>query len=141
MSRRVLLIDRDQIRRAGWSRVLEAKGFNVIGFDSGKPALNHLLFNSVDALLLEYGSSYEPSNPLSGGKQIVKELSEVEPLLPLVIVCDRSESLDAHASAAADIVLRHPLSSGQLLDAFHTAFSETLRERVQRKSGYIYAFR
>jgi hypothetical protein len=38
-------------------------------------------------------------------------------------------------------VLRRPITARQLVDGVRTVLGETLRERAQRKSGYIFAFR
>jgi len=37
--------------------------------------------------------------------------------------------------------VRRPVTQRQLIDGVHTVLEETLRERAQRKSGYIFAFR
>jgi hypothetical protein len=49
--------------------------------------------------------------------------------------------LDTETVAAADLVLRRPLTHRQMIDGVRTVLEETLRERAQRKSGYIFAYR
>jgi len=141
MSKRIVLIDRDNIRREQVKNALSNAGFDVTEFDAGKDAVKHLLFSSVHAVLLDYGSSFEAENPLPAGKKIVQEITKVDAFVPLILVCDRCDTLEHETSAATDLVLRRPLSASQLLNGVHTVLGETLRERTQRKSGYIFAFR
>jgi hypothetical protein len=114
---------------------------DFIEFESGKDAIKHLLFNSINAVVLDYGSSYEPGNPMPSGKRIVEEIGNIDAFVPLVLVCDRCDTLDHETSAAADLVIRRPMAARQLIDGMLTVMGETLRERAQRKSGYIFAFR
>lgn len=141
MSKRIVLIDRDTIRRSQLRDALSNEGFEVADFESGKDALKHLLFESVNAVLLDYGSSYEPQNPVASGKRMVKEITNVDAFVPLILLCDRCETLDFEAVAAADLVLRRPLTDRRAIEGLQTVLGETLRERAQRKSGYIFAFR
>ena len=141
MSKRIIFIDRDSARREEFSNFLSGEDFDVTGFESGKDALRHLLFRPVSAVVLEYGSSYEPGNPVPAGRRIVREITDMDAFVPLVLLCDRCEALEHDTSGPADIVLRHPITPRQLSDALKLLLGETLRERAQRKSGYIFAFR
>lgn len=141
MPKTIILVDRDPMRRAQISNALSRERFDVTEFEAGKDALKHLLFSSVSAVILDYGSAYEPQNPVPNGKRIVQEIVQVDAFVPLVLICDRCETLDHETVAAADLVLRRPIIDRQLIDGVHTVLGETLRERAQRKSGYIFAFR
>jgi hypothetical protein len=103
--------------------------------------LKHLLFSSVGAIILDYGSAFEPQNPVPDGKRIVQEIVQVDGFVPLILICDRCETLDHETVAAADLILRRPITDRHFIDGVHTVLGETLRERAQRKSGYIFAFR
>jgi len=141
MAKKILFVDRDPIRRTQLSTALAKEGFDVIEFEAAKDALNHLLFSSVSAVIVDYGSAYEPQSPLPDGKRAVQEIINADAFVPLLVVCDRCESLEAETVAAADLVLRRPVTHRQLIAGVHTVLEETLRERAQRKSGYIFAFR
>ena len=141
MSKNIVLIDRDKIRRVQLRNTLFTKGFTVAEFESGKDALQHILFNSVNAVLLDYGTSHESENPVPAGKQMVQEIVNVDAFVPLVLLCDRCETLHHETAAAVDLILRRPLTDRQVVDGLQTVLEETLRERAQRKSGYIFAFR
>ena len=141
MSKRVVLIDRDPIRRAKWSRAFSDNGFEVSEFEAGKDAVKHLLFSSVNAVVLHYSSSYDPAVPISAGKRIVQEITDVDAFVPLIVVCERCDALEHGTSAAADVVLRDPVAPRQLVEGVKGILAETLRQRAQRKSGYIFAFR
>lgn len=141
MAKRILLIDRDAIRRAQLRASLTREGFLVTDFASGKEALQPLLFSPVNAVVADFGSSFEPSNPLPEGKRLISEIIEVDAFVPLVLTCDRCDTLDHKTAAATDLVLRRPFTERQFFQAIETVLGETLRERAQRKSGYIFAFR
>jgi DNA-binding NtrC family response regulator len=141
MSKNIVLIDRDKIRRGQLRNRLFREGFAVAEFESGRDALQHILFNSVNAVALDYGTSYEPENPVPAGKRMVQEIVNVDAFVPLVLLCDRCETLHHETAAAVDLILRRPLTDQQVIDGLRTVLEETLRERAQRKSGYIFAFR
>lgn len=141
MSKNVVLIDRDKMRRTQLKSALSKEEFAVAEFEAGRNALQHILFNTVKAVLLDYGSSYEADNPVPSGKRLVQEIVHVDAFVPLVLLCDRCEMLDHETAAAADLVLRRPLTDRQIADGLRAVLEETLRERAQRKSGYIFAFR
>ena len=141
MSKRIIFIDRDSARRERSSESLLADGFEVTGFDSGQDALKHLLFRPVNAVVLDYASSYDAVNPVPAGRRIVQEIMQMDAFVPLILLCDRCDVLEHDTSGPADIVLRHPVTPRQLSDAIKMVLGETLRERAQRKSGYIFAFR
>ena len=141
MSKRIVLIDRDHLRREQLASALARHGCEVADFDAGRDALQHLLFSSVSAVLLDYSSAFESHNPVPAGKRMVQEITNVDAFVPLLLICDRCDTLDPETSAAADLVLRKPVTTKQIVDGLATVLSETLRERAQRKSGYIFAFR
>jgi DNA-binding response OmpR family regulator len=141
MSKNIVLIDRDKMRRGELRNALSEQGFSVAEFEAGRDAPQHILFNSMNAVLLDYGISYEPENPVPGGKQIVQEIVNIDAFVPLVLLCDRCETLHHETTAATDLILRRPLTDRQVVESLQTVLKETLRERAQRKSGYIFAFR
>lgn len=141
MSKTIILIDRDPLRRSPLTGALSRERFDVAEFEAGKDALKHLLLNSVSAVILDQGSAYESKNPVPEGKRIVQEIVQLDAFVPLILICDRCEILDHETAAAADLVLRRPITARRLIDGLHTVLGETLRERAQRKSGYIFAFR
>jgi DNA-binding response OmpR family regulator len=141
MPKKIVLVDRDPMRRAQVGNALSRERLDVTGFEAGRDAVKYLLFNSVSAVILDYGSAYERQSPVPDGKRIVREIIQVDAFVPLVLVCDRCESLDHETASATDLVLRRPMTDRQLVDGVQTVLGETLRERAQRKSGYIFAFR
>jgi len=110
-------------------------------FESGKEALDWLLFNSTSAVLLDYGSSCETGSPVPAGKKLVQEIVSVDAFVPLMLICDRGDVLGLETSAAADLVVRRPITARQIAESLKMLLGETLRQRAQRKSGYIFAFR
>ena len=141
MTRHIIIIDCDHIRREAARKALQPEGFEAITFECGKDATRHLLFNSTEGAVVDFGSAHEPSSAIPDGKRIVQQIMEINTFLPLVLVSDRSDVLDEETVSAADSVVLHPVSTIQLKDALNTVLSETLRERTQQKSGSIHAFR
>ena len=72
MSKNVVLIDRDKMRRTQLSNALSKANFAVVEFEAGRDALQHILFNTVNAVVLDYGSAYESDNPVPAGKRSVR---------------------------------------------------------------------
>jgi len=71
----------------------------------------------------------------------VEALTDIDPFLPLLLLCAAEDKLDHRTLLTADMVLTHAVEIPALLDAIETLLSETLRERAQRKSGQITLFR
>ena len=141
MASRILVIDRDSLRREAYAKGLQAAGYRAETFESGSEGIRFLLGNVTDGVVVDFGCSYEPRNPVSAGKRIVRELTQADAFVPLILLCERSDDLDHETSAGADMILRHPVSNRALTDTVAGLLKETLRERAQRKSGYIFAFR
>ena len=71
----------------------------------------------------------------------MEALTDVDPFLPLLLLCGSEEELDHRTSLMADMVLTHAVETPALLAAIATLLGESLRERAQRKSGHIALFR
>jgi DNA-binding NtrC family response regulator len=141
MQKQVVIIDRDRVSRGQLNQALLKEGFDVKEFEAARNAMQHLLSSSVSAVIVNYNSAYERQNPAQDGKRIVREIVNLDAFVPLVLICDRSEMLDPETVTAADLVLRRPITIRQLIKGVQSVLEETLRERAQRKSGYISAFR
>jgi DNA-binding NtrC family response regulator len=140
-TRHIIMIDRDHIRREAERKALRSEGFEAITFECGKDATRHLLVNSTEGAVVDLGSAHHPLSAIPDGKRIVQEIMEINAFLPLVLISDQKVVLDYETIAAADIVLQRPVNTIQLKNALNAVLSESLRERTQRKSRYIYAFR
>jgi DNA-binding NtrC family response regulator len=137
----ILLIDRDHVRRREFTDALTREGFEVAQFESGNLGLKHLLANPVSGVVLEYSSSYDSRTPLPSGERIVEEITDCDAFLPLALICDRGDVLDNRTVAAADLVLRNPVTGSALVNALEDLLSESLRERAQRKTNCVFMFR
>ena len=71
----------------------------------------------------------------------METLRDIDPFLPLLLLCAAEDELDHRTLLTADMVLTHVVEIPALLDAIETLLPETLRERAQRKSGHITLFR
>lgn len=141
MSNKIVFIDRDGVRRKAYGDALRSEGYQVTGFENGRQAVAFLLSHTINGIVVDRSSSFEADNPLASGDRIVKEIVDVDAFVPLILICDRCDELDHRTSSAADLILRRPLKPVQLISGLNTALAETLIQRTQRKSRYIYAFR
>jgi DNA-binding NtrC family response regulator len=140
-TKHIIIIDSDPARREAERNALRSEGFEAITFECGKDATRHLLVNPTDGAVIDFGSAHNPLSTAPDVKRIVKEIVKIEPFLPLVLISERTDVLDHETVAAADIILQRPVTTIQLRNALHTVLFESLRERTQRRSRYIYAFR
>lgn len=140
MSKRIVYIDRDLARRERYCQALAGAGLKTTGFGSGMAGINHLVIHPASGVILDSGS-FEANSPAPSVQRMAREITKADAFVPLILLCERGEVIDAEASAAADGVLQYPLAPERLVEIVTGILSEPLRERVQRKSRYIFAFR
>lgn len=141
MSKKLMLIDNREGRRQTLVGSLAKAGFEVASFGNSSDALSHLMVNSVSAVIMDFGAEYEKRAENCCGKELINAITNVDAFVPLIVICDEADFLSHDTVSATDLVLRRPLTDREILEAVHSVLGETLRERVQRKSGYIFAFR
>jgi hypothetical protein len=91
----------------------------------------------VSAIVLQHDTPFDGADVFAGSSRTIAELTDIDPFLPLLLLCDPEDELDHPTLLMADTVLRHPISAAALLDALDLLLTETLRERVFRKSGHV----
>ncbi|SPD75711.1 PAS domain S-box protein [uncultured Desulfobacterium sp.] len=77
---RILVADDEKAIREGCTRVLNSKGFDVLGAENGKIALDILEKDNVSILLLDL------KMPILGGEEVLKVTVEKYPDVPVIII-------------------------------------------------------
>lgn len=131
---RVLLASDDFTVRESLGEILRSGGFGVLAVENGRQAVKALESNHIKVIVLDYRTPFDVRDFASGKSRTLEALTDIDPLLPLVLTCDRKVKLDHASSLMADLVLTHPVVPSALLEGVETILTETLRERVHRKS-------
>jgi DNA-binding response OmpR family regulator len=140
MKKRILLISHNSFERESLAEILRDR-YEVLLAPSGRAAVEQFAATSVSALVLEHGTPFDGADVFGGSARTVTELTDIDPFLPLVLLCDPADELDHPTSLMADKVMRHPVDADALLEALDLVLTETLKERVFRKSGHVAVLR
>jgi len=138
---RILVVSDDYTVRESLGGILDSAGFTVLHAENGRDAVKTLLANPVKALVLDHRTPFEPNGGVSRGSRTLEALTDIDPFLPLVLTCEADLELDHRTTLMADLVLRHPVSPEALRDGMDLLLTESLRERVYRKSEFTAVLR
>jgi hypothetical protein len=121
--------------------MLQAARFNVMLAGNGRNAVTTLLANPVSIIILDFRTRFDSKDCTSRKSKTLTALTDADPFLPVVLTCHGNAELDHEMLLMADLVLHHPVQPSALFDGMDLLLSESLRERVHRKSGYIATLR
>jgi len=136
MKKRILLVSNNSFERESLAEILR-DSYQVVLAESGREAAEKFLATPVSAIVLQHDTPFNGADVFAGSSRTIAELTDIDPFLPLLLLCDPADELDHATSLMADMILRHPISTTALLDALDMLLTETLRERVFRKSGHV----
>ncbi len=77
---RILVVDDERVVRDGCRRVLSGKGYEVLGSEDGKQALDLLEAEPVDLMLLDL------KMPVMGGEQVLEHVRAHRPDIPVIVI-------------------------------------------------------
>jgi DNA-binding NtrC family response regulator len=140
-NKRILVVSDDPSAREALGEMLRAADFNVLLAENGRSAVRTLMANPVSVIVLDFRTRFDAEDSRLKKSKTLSALTDVDPLLPLILTCDADAELDHETALMADLVLKHPVQPSALLDAIDTLLGESLRERVYRKSDYIATLR
>src|SRR5690606_24351776 len=108
---RILTIEDDSAIRRGVVDVLEFEGYAILEADRGDTGLELALGRTYDLLLLDLVL------PGVGGLEILKQVRELRPTLPVIILSARGEEADriAGLKLGADDYVVKPFSVKELV--------------------------
>lgn len=136
MKKRILLVSNNSFERESLAEILR-DSYQVVLAESGREAAEKFVATPISAIVLQHDTPFNGADVFAGSSRTIAELTDIDPFLPLLLLCDPEDELDHPTSLMADAVLRHPISATALLDALDMLVTETLRERVFRKSGHV----
>jgi CheY-like chemotaxis protein len=137
MKNRILLVSNNLHERESLTKMLRHGGYEVIATESGREAVEEFLAMPIRAIVLQHETPFDGADVFAGSARTIAELTDIDPFLPLLLLCDPEDKLEHPTSLMADTVLRHPICASALLDALDMLLGETLKERVFRKSGHV----
>lgn len=138
---RLLLIGTKSADRSGILKILEARGFDVLLSETEQQALMTLQDYLIDGVILDYGTPLARYASVGSNSRMLEAITNASPFLPIVLIGERTVALGHAESLMADMILVKPIEPHALLDAVDTVLHETLRERAQRKGGFIAVLR
>jgi two-component system KDP operon response regulator KdpE len=128
---RVLVVDDERAIRRFLHAALNAQNYSVYEAGSGKEALNLVLAEKPDLIILDLGL------PDLDGVEVTRQLREWSSI-PIIILSVREQESDKinALDAGADDYLTKPFSSGELLARMRAA----LRHSAQKASAPIFEY-
>jgi two-component system KDP operon response regulator KdpE len=128
---RVLVVDDERAIRRYLHAALNAQGYTVYEASGGKEALNMVVANRPDLIILDLGL------PDLDGVEVTRQLREWTSI-PIIILSVREQESDKinALDAGADDYLTKPFSSGELLARMRAA----LRHTTQNTPELIFVF-
>ena len=112
----ILLVEDEELLRAGVQEVLEIQGYNVISAPDGEQALACLAAQTIDLIITDLVM------PKMDGVDFVKQLREVKPDLPVIVVSGSTRNImqrygiDSIQVPGANASLPKPFKSVDLIE-------------------------
>jgi CheY-like chemotaxis protein len=126
MTANILLVDDERSIRDSLSKVLRAEGYEVLLAENGQEAIERLAHESIDLLLLDIGL------PVKDGWATLGSLTEVNPLLPVILITGRWKQSELAAAAGVDVLMEKPLDVPLLFQIIRELLKEPPAARARR---------
>ncbi len=127
---KVLLVDDDKSVRESVRKVLLEAGYDVLVAANDQEALTQFGLHPIDLLLLDLGL------PIKAGWDTFEHISNVDPLLPIIIITGQANKFDVAAMAGVGALMEKPLDAGHLLHTIRELLSEPKEVRMHRLCGH-----
>ena len=126
MKRRLFVVDDDSSVRESLKKVLEESGYEVLLAADGAEALSRLAAEPMDLLILDVNM------PGRDGWDVLEDVSEDHPLLPVVMITGMYDELDTTQIPGVRALLKKPLEVPLLLNTVELLLAETPEQRLSR---------
>lgn len=135
MNKKILVVDDTSSIREALTKVLHAEDYEVISAENGQEAIGKLKSEKIDLVLLDLGL------PVKNGRETMVWLSEVNPLMPVIIITGQSKQRELAEKLGADALMEKPLDVPRLLETIHELINEPLEVRalhIKDHAGFRY---
>ena len=125
---RVLVVDDERVVREGCQRVLKGRGYEVLTAENGQAALDCLLREQVDVLLLDL------KMPIMGGEEVLETAREKYADIPIIIITGHGtidKAVECMKKGAYDFVTK-PFQIEQFLITINRALEKRRLEQKAR---------
>ena len=122
----VLIVDDDQTVRGSLAAVLESEGYKVDEAGSGVEAVHWATNHQFDLVLLDLNM------PRGDGWTAFRQLDQVAPLLPVIVITARPNQYPEAVRAGVDAFMEKPLNIPVLARAIQRLTSEDEAHHVSR---------
>jgi two-component system phosphate regulon sensor histidine kinase PhoR len=126
---RVLVVDDERVVREGCQRVLKGRGYEVLTAENGQVALDCLLKEDVDVLLLDL------KMPVMGGEEVLDMAQEKYADIPIIIITGHGtidKAVECMKKGAYDFVTK-PFQIEQFLLTINRALEKRRLEQKARE--------
>ncbi len=135
MNERILLVDDDAAVRDSLCEVLTLEHYEVLPAANGGEVWAICQATTIDAALLDLNL------PAKSGWDIFAQLTNDNPLLPVIIITARSNQLFTSLGAGVGALMEKPLDFPRLLVTLRELLAESAEVRLARMTGQQAAFR
>lgn len=139
MQKQLLIVSNDFTVRESLGGILEAADYAILFAQNGRDAVRTLRANPIRAIVLDFKTPFRPKGDAARPLATLTALTDVDPFLPLVLVCEKDRKLAHPVALMADLVLRHPVTATALVGGLDMLLAESLRDRVYRKAEFTAA--
>jgi two-component system phosphate regulon sensor histidine kinase PhoR len=125
---RVLVVDDERVVREGCQRVLKGRGYEVLTAENGQMAMDCLLSEHVDVLLLDL------KMPIMGGEEVLEKAREKYVDIPIIIITGHGtidKAVECMKKGAYDFVTK-PFQIEQFLITINRALEKRRLEQKAR---------
>lgn len=126
MAKTILVVDDELSICESLSKILRAEDYEVLLAGNGQEAIEKYAARRIDVLILDLNM------PIKSGWAKLEWLSEVNPLLPVVIITGRSNQSALARTAGADVLMEKPLKIPLLLRTIREWMEEPIEQRAER---------
>lgn len=109
MCGKILLVDDEQSIRESLNKLLRVEGYEVVLAENGQEAIQKLVQEPIDLLLLDLGL------PVKDGWGILRWLAQFNAGLPVIVITGRWKQSELAEAAGVEVLMEKPLNVPLLL--------------------------
>lgn len=128
MTKKILVVDDEQSIRESLHKLLRVEGYEVVLAESGPEAIEKLIQEPIDLLLLDLGL------PVKDGWTILRWLGQFNSSLPVIVITGRWKQAELVKAAGVEVLLEKPLNIPVLLQNVRELLQESAEARSRKRS-------